>query len=97
MSPLAALTAILLGSALAITIGLVMVLTVYAIIGGDYPRLAAETPALLRSLFLFSVMTGVGAAAFIGLQRHRPWRWWAQAGLYAWIALTVMAYWPERY
>lgn len=97
MSPLAALTAILLGSALAITVGLVMVLTVYAILGGEYPRLAAETPALLRSLVLFGVMTAIGAAAFIGVLRQYRWRWWAQAGLYTWIGVTVLAYWPDRY
>lgn len=97
MSPLAALTAILLGSAVAITTGLLMVLAVYGILGSDYPRLAAETPTLLRSLGLFAVMTVIGTAAFIGVQRHRSWRWWAQAGLYAWMALIVLAYWPARY
>ena len=97
MSPLAALTAILLGSAVAITTGLLMVLAVYGVLGSDYPRLAAETPTLLRSLVLFAVMTAAGAAAFIGVQRHRPWRWWAQAALYAWIAVIVLAYWPDRY
>ena len=97
MSPLAALTAILLGSAVAITTGLLMVLAVYGVLGSDYPRLAAETPTLLRSLVLFAVMTAIGTAAFIGVQRHRSWRWWAQAGLYGWLVVIVLAYWPARY
>jgi hypothetical protein len=97
MSPLAALTAILMGSAVAITIGLLMVLAVYGIIGSDYPRLAAETPALLRSLALFAVLTVITVSAFIGVVRHRSWRWYAQAATYGWIAIIVWAYWPSRY
>ena len=58
MSPLAALTAILMGSAVAITTGLLMVLAVYGILGSDYPRLMAEIPSLLRSLELFGVLGG---------------------------------------
>jgi hypothetical protein len=97
MSPLAALTAILMGSAVAITTGLLMVLAVYGILGSDYPRLMAETPTLLRSLGLFCVLTAVSVAAFIGAVRYRPWRWYAQAGTYGWIAVIVWAYWPTRY
>lgn len=97
MSPLAALTAILMGSAVAITTGLLMVLAVYGILGSDYPRLVAETPTLLRSLALFAVLTVVSVSAFIGAVRHRSWRWYAQAATYAWIAVIVWAYWPSRY
>lgn len=97
MSPLAALTAILMGSAVAITTGLLMVLAVYGILGSDYPRLAAETPTLLRSLGLFAVFTAISVSAFLGAVRHRAWRWYAQAGMYGWIAVIVWAYWPKRY
>ena len=97
MSPLAALTAILMGSAVAITTGLLMVLAVYGILGSDYPRLMAETPSLIRSLGLFCVLTAVSVAAVVGVMRHRPWRWYAHAGTYGWIAIIVWAYWPARY
>lgn len=97
MSPLAALTAILMGSAVAITTGLLMVLAVYGILGSDYPRLMAEIPSLLRSLGLFGVLTAVSVAAFIGAVRYRSWRWYAQVGTYGWIAVIVLAYWPTRY
>ena len=96
MSPLAALTAILMGSAVAITTGLLMVLAVYGILGSDYPRLMAEIPSLLRSLGLFGVLTAVSVAAFIGAVRYRSWRRYAQVGTYVWIAVIVLAYWPTR-
>ncbi len=96
MSPLAALTAILMGSAIAIATGLAMVLAVFVILGSEYPRLASEHPTLLRSLGLFTTLAVVSVAAFYGLIRHRAWRWYAQAGLYAWLVVVAWLYWPKR-
>lgn len=94
MSPLAALTAIIMGSAVAITVGLGMVLAVYFILGAEHSRLAAEFPTLWRSFGLFAVLAVISVAGFIAVMKHRPWRWYAQAGIYAWITVITLVYWP---
>jgi hypothetical protein len=40
------------------------------------------------------VLAGIAAAAFSGLQRGRPWRWYAQAALWLALGLTGWYYWP---
>ena len=95
MPPLAILTGILLGSCAAIGVGLVIVLFLFYLLADDYPRLATEYDALLRSTVIFLGMTAICAVSFVGLIRHRTWRWIAQAVMWVGLALTIFHYMPE--
>ena len=94
MTPAGFLTGVLLGSAAAIALVLAMIVAVFALNLGDQPVLREEFPSLLAALALFAVLAGVAAAAFLGLQRGRAWRWYAQGAM--WLVVTAIAwyYWP---
>lgn len=95
MSPLGFLTGVLLGSATAIAVVLTMILAIFALNLRGQPAVAAEFPALLTAAGLFTLLAGSAAAAFLGLQRGRAWRWYAQAAM--WLALAAIGwyYWPD--
>lgn len=95
MSPLAFLTGVIAGSAVAITIGLAMVLVVFLFLSGEQPRLANEYGTLLRSLGLFALLAAVAGWAFVGLLKHRRSRWYAQAATWLAIAAIAFYYWPR--
>ena len=94
MQPLTVITGILLGTSAAIAAGLAVVLLLFYILVDDHPRLAVEFAPLRSSTIIFIVMTAICAASFVGLVRRTPWRWVAQAGMWAGLALTVMYYLP---
>lgn len=89
MRPLTVITGILLGSCLAITVSLAAVLTVFLILGDDYPRLQPEFRPLLSSTFIFLGMTMISAVSFYALLINHPLRWLAQALLWTGIAATA--------
>ncbi len=95
MRPLTAINGIILGSCLAISISLAMVLIVFYILGDEYPRIQSEFDTLLDSLAIFSVMTVVSAASFYSLiTKHRA-RFVAQAVMMVGLYATGLYYWPE--
>lgn len=94
MSPLGFLTGVVLGSAASIALVLAMVVVIFALGAGGQPDVVREYPGLLAASGLFGLLAAAAAMAFIGLQRHRPWRWLAQGAM--WLALLSVAlyYWP---
>jgi hypothetical protein len=94
MSPLAVLTALIFGSAAAISFGLTATAIVFLILRGEQPELQRELPALLRSCAWFWLLGAVAGAALFGLLKQRSWRWGAQAGMWAVLALIAFVYWP---
>lgn len=95
MSPLAVITAIVLGSAVTITLGLAMVLAVFLILGSEYARPVLELRRLLVTLGLFFVLAGVAATAFRGVMYTRPWRYGAQAAMWLTVLVLGYYYWPR--
>ena len=95
MRPLTVLTGFLLGSSASITFSLAAVLVVFVILSDDYPRLAHEFEALLESLLIFLVLTGISAMSFYTLQKEHAARWWWQAGMWLAILLTGAWFWPR--
>lgn len=95
MSPLIFVNGVILASAAAIALGLLVVVLLVLVLGGEYPRLAAELRPLLASSGLFAVMTALSAASFLGLVRRSPWRRLAQAAM--WLSLVGVAayFWPR--
>jgi hypothetical protein len=95
MGPLGFLTGVVLGSAVSIALVLAMVVVIFAVSSGAEPAIGAEYPRLLVTAGLFAVLAGIAGAAFAGLQRRLPWRWYAQAAM--WLALAGLGwyYWPQ--
>ncbi len=94
MGPLGFLTGIVLGSAASIALVLTMVVVIFALSPGAQPAIGNEYPGLLASAGLFGVLAAVAAAAFVGLQQGRSWRWLAQAAMWLALAVTGWHYWP---
>jgi hypothetical protein len=87
--PLTVLTGIVLGSAAATSFGLGATLVVFALLADEHPQFRTELPMLGTYLGVFLGLTALAATGFIGLARLRPWRYWAQAAL--WAALAGLA------
>ena len=96
MGPLGFLTGVVLGSAASIALVLAMVVVIFVLSSGSQAALGAEYPRLLATAGLFAVLAAVAGAAFAGLQRQRPWRWYAQAAMWLALALLCWYYWPRR-
>lgn len=94
MPPLVIITGILLGTCAAIGAGLLIVLFLFYLLADDYPRLASEYRSLATSTAIFLCMTVVCAISFVGLLRHRAWRWIAQAAMWIGLGFTVIHYLP---
>lgn len=95
MRPLAALLAILAGSAIALAIGLVMTWTVILFLPADEARFAPEQPALIRAVVIFTLFAVATAGSFYGQQRERAWRGAAHAATLAMFAAVLWLYWPK--
>jgi arginine exporter protein ArgO len=96
MQPIAIITGILLGTSLSIGLGLSVVLLLFSILMDDHPRLASEFPALLASAGIFVVMTAICAISFVGILRHRSWRWYSQVVMWSGVVMTVFYYLPDK-
>lgn len=95
MGPLGFLTGVVLGSAASIALVLAMVLVIFALSSGSQAAVGAEYPGLMATAGLFAALAGVAGAAFAGLQRQRPWRWYAQAIMWLMLAMIGWHYWPQ--
>jgi uncharacterized membrane protein YfcA len=95
MRPLAALLAILAGSAIALAAGLLMTWIVILFLPADEARFAPEHAALVRAVVVFSAFAAVSSASFYAQQRERRWRLAAHAGTLVMFAVAVWLYWPK--
>jgi hypothetical protein len=94
MGPLGFLTGVVLGSAAAISLVLLMVVLTLALSGGQAPEIGREYPALVAAAGLFAALAAIAGAAFVGVQRARPWRWAAQAAMWLLLAAIALYFWP---
>jgi hypothetical protein len=95
MRPLTVLIGIVMGSAASITFGLVTVLIVFSILGGQHPDLMRELPQLVVSLLSFAVLTAASAGSFVGQAKERSWRGWAHLATVICLAVVVRLFWPR--
>ena len=93
--PLAALLAILAGSAVALAVGLLMTWIVILFLPADEARFAPEHAALMRAIGIFTAFALVSCGSLYAEQRERPWRLAAHAATLAMFALAVWLYWPK--
>jgi hypothetical protein len=94
MRPLGFLTGVVLGSAASIALVLLLVVLTLTLAASRHPVPGHEYPGLLASAALFAVLAAVAGAAFVGLQRERPWRWLAQSAMWLCLAGIAWYYWP---
>ncbi len=94
MRPLGFLTGVVLGSAASIALVLLMVILTLSIAAIRQPAAGHEYPGLLASAGLFGILAAVAGAAFVGLQRERRWRWFAQTAMWLWLAGIAWYFWP---
>ena len=95
MRPLAALLAILTGSALALTIGLVLTFITILFLPAEEARFAPEHPALLKAVAVFGVFSAIAGASLYAEMRERKWAPAAHLATLAAFAVAVWAYWPK--
>jgi len=95
LRPSVVLLGFVMGSAGAITFGLLGVAVVFTWLRPEYPRLENELPTLWRSLGMFAALTGVAALSFYGQLRMKSWRWPAIAVLLLGIAVLGWIQWPR--
>jgi hypothetical protein len=95
MRPLAALLAILAGSAVALAVGLLMTWIVILLLPADEARFAPEHAALMRAVAIFTAFATVAVGSFYAEQRERSWRLAAHGATLAMFAVAVWLYWPK--
>jgi uncharacterized transporter YbjL len=95
MRPLTAITGILLGSCVAITVSLAAVLFVYLILGTDHPRIAHEFSPLLTSLSIFLGMTIISGLSFYALIKEHRARYWMLVIMLTGLAATTWYFLPQ--
>jgi hypothetical protein len=95
MRPLAALLAILAGSAVALAVGLLLTWVVILFLPADEARFAPEHAALMRAIGVFTAFAAVAVGSFYAEQRARPWRLAAHAATLTMFAVAVWLYWPQ--
>jgi hypothetical protein len=94
LRPLAVLIAIIMGSAVALTVSLSMSAIVFLLLPEYHDRLAPERWPLEKGLLWGWSLTAVGVASFVGELRHRRWRFMPQAMLAAMLTALLIIYWP---
>jgi len=97
MRPLTFLLAILLGSTLALAIGLLLTWVVILFLPENEAQFAPEHGALLRAVAVFTLFAAVSAVSFYGefVIRPRTWRLSAHAATVAMFGVAVWVYWPR--
>src|SRR5205823_1971723 len=71
--PLTALLGIVMGSAVALAIGLLMTWIVILLLPADEARFAPERAPLLRAIAVFTLFSAAAAGSFYGVLRERSW------------------------
>jgi hypothetical protein len=95
VSPLAVLTAIIFGSAAAISFGLTATLVVFTVLRGEQPQLQHEIAPLLRSCMWFLALAAVSGAALYAALKQNTWRAWAQGAMWLSIGVVGAVFWPR--
>lgn len=95
MQPLAMLLGIVLGSAVSITLALILTLIVFLFLPEFAERIGEEFPPLIQTLAVSAGLAVVSAAAFVGELQARRWRRLAQGVLALLLLLVGWWVWPE--
>ena len=97
MRPLGFLLAIVTGSTVALSIGLLLTWVVILFLPENEAQFAPEHGPLLRAVAVFSLFAATAAISFYGemLHRARSWRFLAHFATVAMFGVAVWMYWPK--
>jgi hypothetical protein len=95
MRPLAALIAIVMGSTVALAVGLGMTLVVFLFLPEHADRLAAERGPLLQAVLIFTGIAAAAGGSFYAELRKLHWRLPAHGLMVALLGVAVWIYWPR--
>jgi hypothetical protein len=95
LRPLAVLTALVFGSAAAISFGLTATTIVFFVLKGEQPQLARELPSLVRSCLGFLLLSAISGACLYATLRGLRWQMLGQVAMWLSVAAIVWAYWPS--
>ena len=97
MRPLGFLLAIVTGSTVALSIGLLLTWVVILFLPEDEAQFAPEHGPLLRAVAVFTLFAAAAALSFYGEMsaRNRRWRFLAHLGTVAMFGVAVWMYWPK--
>ena len=97
MRPLGFLLAIVTGSTVALSIGLLLTWVVILFLPENEAQFAPEHGPLLRAVAVFSLFAAAAAIRFYGemATRTRPWRFLAHIATVAMFGVAVWMYWPK--
>src|ERR1700740_256549 len=93
MGPLAILTAIIFGSAVAIAFGLNAVLVIMWVLRGESEQMSVAIQHLWIYCLLFIALAAVAGAAMYSLMKRLPWSAKAQWAMWSSVALTGLLVW----
>jgi hypothetical protein len=96
MHPLSVLLGIVLGSAVSITVALVLTLVVFLMLPEFGERIGEEFPPLLLTLGGSALIAVVSAFGFYGELRETTWRRVPQIALALLLTLIGWMVWPEK-
>ncbi len=94
MRPMAVLIAIIMGSAIALTVSLTMSAIVFMLLPEYSARLASERLPLMRALLWGWSLASVAGVSFVGELRGWRWRYATQVLLAAMLVTLGWVYWP---
>jgi hypothetical protein len=97
MRPLGFLLAIVTGSTVALSIGLLLTWVVILFLPENEAQFAPEHGPLLRAVAVFTLFAAAAALSFYGemATRTRPWRFLAHLATVAMFGVAVWMYWPK--
>jgi hypothetical protein len=97
MRPLAFLLAIVTGSTVALSIGLLLTWVVILFLPENEAQFAPEHGPLLRAVAVFTLFAAAAALSFYGEMsaRTRSWRFVAHVATVAMLGVAVWMYWPK--
>ncbi len=97
MRPLAFLLAIVTGSTVALSIGLLLTWVVILFLPDNEAQFAPEHGPLLRAVAVFTLFAAAAALSFYGemANRTRAWRLLAHSATIGMFGVAVWMYWPK--
>ncbi|HVW69487.1 MAG TPA: hypothetical protein VHB68_10960 [Steroidobacteraceae bacterium] len=97
MRPLTFLLAILTGSTVALSIGLLLTWVVILFLPGNEAQFAPEHGPLLRAVAVFSLFAATAANSLYAEMAARPrtWRYMAYSATVAMFGVAIWMYWPK--
>jgi len=95
LHPLAVLTALVFGSATAISFGLTATTIVFLVLKGEQPQLARELPVLARSCLVFLTLAAISGGCLYATLKSHAWKGFAQLTMWLSVAAVIWNYWPS--